>query len=756
MRAPNQGQGGYQGYPRANGQGQAPALPRGGARDREDRDASPTKGNLGKLLNDPQKLEVLVRRRFQEFSKGCRTHMGKPYLIFEDMDDLVQMFSQELQVNARVFGEISQMFWRFDFGGDGKLDQNEGTELILFMLRRYRDHTNPPEPGEVRLGGKIQVKRLRDQYEITKKLGEGGQGTALLAKDNKSGGEVCVKMYDKSNPSASLEDITQEFELLIGLQHPRLAHVFEIFQDRSNIYVVQEPYYGGDLSEAIQKAYKNGVKVNEAWLSGVMYQCVVAVNYLHSQHVMHCDLKEPNVMLASNSDYQNPQVVVIDFGLANQFHSKSSPGGTPGYMPPEVWPPQGLWTPKGDVFSIGVMMYSLRTGQSPFVQGCQSIEEVMSRTQQMATPDMNKADPNIKVSPELAHLVSSMLDKQFLKRPSMLSVMNHPWLNGHKHDHEANFHASILQSMAQRDQKHILRRALLADCAANQNLAQMREQNDLFIGLDADGDGIITADEVRQGLAGQMTSAEIEKLISVLIGENGEVAYDEFMGQLIAAKGPQEKEMLQHIFNELDTHHHGYINASEVKVLLERPAIAKVLHGKTVEEVMPFLDKNGTGQVSFEDFTRAIYGTRGDRHSSIAEYRVGQDVEYFSPSFSIWMPCEVSLVDENTGAIQISAKPDFWFSASEAHKRVRPSQVAQGSAEQQGGEDDRQRSPMDKAKLAGLGRQIFAGGITPYAKNSTEHIEEQQGLFHEMKGLGADVKKDLKGLKAQMKNAFFR
>merc|ERR1719343_1218181 len=99
-------------------------------------------------------------------------------------------------------------------------------------------------------------------------------------------------MYDKSNPSAPIEDITREFELLASLKHPRIARVFDIFQDLANIYVVQEPYFGGDLTDAVRKAAEAGIFVNELWLAGVMKQVVDGVDFLHENQVMHCDLKE--------------------------------------------------------------------------------------------------------------------------------------------------------------------------------------------------------------------------------------------------------------------------------------------------------------------------------------------------------------------------------------------------------------------------------------------------------------------------------
>merc|ERR1712048_322723 len=119
------------------------------------------------------------------------------------------------------------------------------------------------------------------------------------------------------------------------------------------------------------------------------------------------------------TDWHAPQVVVIDFGLANHFSTRSAPGGTPGYMPPEVWE-YGLWTPKGDVFSIGVMMFSLRTARAPFTENCTTMEEVIEKTKK-DHPVMNLGSSAIK------ELTMSMLEKDFRRRIALNAVIQHPF-----------------------------------------------------------------------------------------------------------------------------------------------------------------------------------------------------------------------------------------------------------------------------------------------------------------------------------------
>merc|ERR1719174_217903 len=249
-------------------------------------------------------------------------------------------------------------------------------ELVLHMLRVRRDEL---QPQGVRLCH-LPRKNPRTEYELGKKLGEGGQGAVYIAKKRDTGEPRVVKFYSKAAAAMPLDDIKDEFELLKSLDHPNIARIYEAFEDASNAYVVSEPLFGGDLTTLLTKAKENGVTPTYAWVGGVYRQVVGALIYLHSKRVIHCDMKEANVMIAGDSHWQSPKVVVIDFGLAKGFHDAAQTCGTPGYMPPEVWTNQ-LWTPKGDMHALAMMLIQTFTGQLPFLG--RSMEEIQHKTLHM-------------------------------------------------------------------------------------------------------------------------------------------------------------------------------------------------------------------------------------------------------------------------------------------------------------------------------------------------------------------------------------
>jgi len=628
--------------------------------------------NIRELLNQPEALERRLRKDFRKFAVPAP---GGLVLRFEDMHDLAQKLADELQVDSAFFGEMSQMFWRFDFAGFGLLDEEKGIKLCLAMLRKYRDATEPPAAGAVRLGGGIVHRRVQERYTIEGKLGEGGQGAVFLGRDKHSSQQVVVKMYDKSSPNNAVEDITREFELLMNIKHPLIAHVFEIFQDQANIYVVQEPYFGGDLTTAVQNAAEAGVAMTETWLAQVILQVLKGVAFLHGHDVMHCDLKEPNVMVTGTANWHRPQVVVIDFGLANEFTTRSHPGGTPGYMPPEVWD-QGLWTPKGDVFSIGVMIFSMRTGCSPFIEDCRTLEEVHERTK-VHTPQMPTG------SQQLQALVHTMIDKSFHSRPPISVVMESPVFT-ESTEEEPAIDEAVLAALARRREETELRRALLADLAASQNLAQLRDLNELFLELDVDNDGIVAAGDLRAALEGKWPQDRIEALIRGLLGSEGELNYEQFMGQLIAATAPAENELLWRVFSEADQTGKGFLDLDDIRALLERPAVAKVLGDREPAELLSEMSQDGSKQVSFEDFKLAMQGQRrGQEHcrrtvhfhmKKMRGWQVGTELEYYSFTLGMWISCRITGIDAARGAVQLDCKPGYWIHGAEMQTRLRKPQ----------------------------------------------------------------------------------
>eukprot|EP00929_Paragymnodinium_shiwhaense_P006045 TRINITY_DN10885_c0_g1_i1.p1 TRINITY_DN10885_c0_g1~~TRINITY_DN10885_c0_g1_i1.p1 ORF type:complete len:449 (+),score=105.51 TRINITY_DN10885_c0_g1_i1:387-1733(+) len=300
-----------------------------------------------------------------------------------------QAIEDRLGLPIESFGNLEQAFYLYDFSGDGSLQFGEAYKLLRFALEQHRKE----------LGGH-PVLRVPEKtpeqagYTVVRVLGVGGQGTAKLA-ENSEGDEVVLKVYDKTVTNAvGINDLKEEMELLQkGGNHPHIACCHEIFQDHKHLYMVGDAYMGGDFDSIQERALKHDVELDEDWYKHIFWQAFSGIKYLHSRSIVHCDIKEPNLMV-HYEDYERPHVVIIDLGLATAS-LLGGPGakGTPGYMPPETWE-YGVWYPCGDVFSMGVVCFQMLTGRIPnaktktmgvFQQG-RNLQEVASCTRHLEPP----------------------------------------------------------------------------------------------------------------------------------------------------------------------------------------------------------------------------------------------------------------------------------------------------------------------------------------------------------------------------------
>lgn len=204
-----------------------------------------------------------------------------------------------------------------------------------------------------------------------------------------------------------------------------------------------------------------------------------------------------------------------------------------------------------------------------------------------------------------------------------------------------------------------LQKALLADMASKENLAQLQELSATFASMDENNDGLVDADEARKALAGKMPSAEIEKLISTLIGDKGKVAYTMFMGQLLAAVNGNAVDVLWKIFQDIDSDDNGYLDQSELRGMMDRDQVKAVFRGKTYQQVMKEYGWDRKVRVTWDDFRSAFEDT-STPESSRSRFKVDDDAEYYSTSYNQWAPTKVEAVRID-GSIQISIKPGYWM-----------------------------------------------------------------------------------------------
>lgn len=207
-------------------------------------------------------------------------------------------------------------------------------------------------------------KLLDNRYRIENVVGEGGMSIVTKAIDIEKSVAVTIKLLNSENSvdSIAIERFTNEAKAVSLLSHSNIVSVYNVSLDGPNKYIVMEYIDGITLKEYLDK------KGRLEWHEAVHYisQVLSALSHAHSKGVIHRDIKPENVMLMSNGN-----IKVIDFGIAKIPDSKSltvidKAIGTVNYISPEQASGRGS-TEKSDIYSTGIMLYELTTGQLPFV-----------------------------------------------------------------------------------------------------------------------------------------------------------------------------------------------------------------------------------------------------------------------------------------------------------------------------------------------------------------------------------------------------
>jgi serine/threonine protein kinase len=386
---------------------------------------APSVERLAQILRDREGLKNEVWKIFKNVAKGTQ-HLDVPGLV-----SFRSSLMQALNLPVEVFGDdVRSDYVRFDFDGNGSLDVNEVYRFVKFSLWEYIKTI-----GEGALQVNVPRRSLPEAgYSIIRELGKGSQAKVMLCVNN-DGEERCVKCYRKGAMTVGgVEQLKEEFEAMRFLGCRSIAQTFEVFQDSSFYYMVNEVYHGGDFTTLRAHAMEQQVVMTEAWWMGLFKQCLRALEHMHQHAVMHCDIKEPNLMLKTQEGLHAPDVVVVDLGVTTAMgaHDTGMVAGTPGYIPPETLRTR-KWFPKGDIFSLGVVVFQMLTDTTPdttaicigpqprglFLERCSSFREVCEATFKR-TPQYEKITCTF---PRLGSLSEQLLLKDHSLRPRALELL---------------------------------------------------------------------------------------------------------------------------------------------------------------------------------------------------------------------------------------------------------------------------------------------------------------------------------------------
>ena len=244
---------------------------------------------------------------------------------------------------------------------------------------------------------------INDRYEIIDKLGAGGMADVYRAKCHRLNRFVAIKILkaEYNEDKKFIDKFRAEAQSVAGLSHPNIVNVYDVGEDENLYYIVMELVEGITLKQFIEK--KGYLDQREA--TGIAIQIARGMEAAHQNHIIHRDIKPQNIIISREG-----KVKVTDFGIAKALTSNtitSNAMGSVYYISPEQ-ARGGYSDEKSDIYSLGVTLYEMLTGQVPF-SGENTVSVALSHIQE---EPINVRTLNPEISPSLDRIVQKCMQKK--------------------------------------------------------------------------------------------------------------------------------------------------------------------------------------------------------------------------------------------------------------------------------------------------------------------------------------------------------
>ncbi len=253
-------------------------------------------------------------------------------------------------------------------------------------------------------------KKLKDRYEITELLGQGGMSAVYKAYDPNLKREVAVKLIHAhlSNDPEFVRRFEAEAAAVARLSHPNIVDVYDFDHDGNVYFMVLEYLRGETLQQRLRRLNEADRLMPLEEVIGIQSQICEAVDYAHQMNVIHRDLKPANVMISPEG-----KAVLMDFGIVKivgeqQHTATGTVLGTARYMSPEQIRGDSV-DYRSDIYSLGVMLYEMLSGRPPF--DAESAMTVMRMHLEEPVPDIRD------IAPHVPEAMLDILNKALAKYP---------------------------------------------------------------------------------------------------------------------------------------------------------------------------------------------------------------------------------------------------------------------------------------------------------------------------------------------------
>jgi len=431
---------------------------------------------------------------------------------------------------------------------------------------------------------------------------EGRYGCVMLGKHKVTGMTRAIKSVSKLYDD--LRGLTQEISLIKRMDHPNIIKLFETFEDQHKCTLVMELCEGGTLLDrTVEAGY-----LSEGDAASAVRDMLRVAFYMHQQSLVLPELKPQNFMLLNSGPIANNVLKLIDFSTARSATHTSmltSKIGTPLSFAPQM----GKGHRKRDIWSCGAITYFLLCGNPPFagVSDSENMEKVGRVVLSFKEPAWQAVSAKAKT------FVQKFIRTNAQERSYAEQALSHEWIAEYapkkplitvwEEDEEAEI--DFMDTWRNYRSANKLKRAALHVLAHQMDNAETRRLQDTFIALDAEDNGWLSREELRQPLltAGRIKcDDDLDDIIDAVdMDGSGVIDYTEFIAAGIYSSKAIDETACRTAFSFFDRDDDGELSTEELAEVLDRGTLKD-----STAIVVHKVDRNKDGKISFNEFLQMM------------------------------------------------------------------------------------------------------------------------------------------------------
>ena len=437
--------------------------------------------------------------------------------------------------------------------------------------------------------------KLLESYDVIRQLGKGGFGKVYEVRHKKTGEIRACKHLSKLNIN-NLEKFKNEIELLRKMDHPNIIKLYEIFESDRSLYLIMEECKGGEIFSKIIERINAKLMYSEKDAANIIKQVISCINYCHNKNICHRDLKPENLLYLKDGPEKDNLIKVIDFGLSQNANKLKSKVGTAYYVSPEVL--RGNYTEKCDIWSVGVILYLLLTGEPPF--NGQNDQIIYSKILKF---DVKFPEQKWKyISKEVKDLLQNHMLVPENRRYTAKQVLEHIWFKNAP-DTPLNQLGFNVHFFIDYIQASNFKKMSLMFIASRLDENEINNLKNFFTSFDKNKDGQISYEELRLGLlqlkSNKISERDIYFLFQTLdVDKSGKIDYTEFIAATLQRSNYLRNDRLLEAFLNFDKDKNGKITKDELLIALKGEKSQENLIRKFISDV----DKNHDGKIDYNEF----------------------------------------------------------------------------------------------------------------------------------------------------------